>query len=57
MDSMHARIDRAEVRLATCTGLDWTDKYPAIAATLCTLSGQVYLALRGASRWRHVLRP
>ncbi len=34
---MHARIDRAEVRLLTCTGLDWTDKYPAIAAVLCTL--------------------
>jgi len=25
---MHARIDRAEVRLLTRTGLDWTDKYP-----------------------------
>jgi ATP-dependent DNA ligase len=34
---MHARIDRAEVRLLTCTGLDWADKYPAIAAALCTL--------------------
>src|SRR6202011_3848659 len=25
---LHARIDRAEVRLLTRTGLDWTDKYP-----------------------------
>jgi hypothetical protein len=56
MDMHTPRIDRAEVRLAICTGLDWTDKYPAISAALCTLSGQIYLALRGSSRWRHVLR-
>ena len=29
---MHARIDRAEVRLLTRTGLDWTDKYPTKGA-------------------------
>lgn len=35
---MHARLDRAEIRLLTRTGLDWTGKYPAIAAALRTLS-------------------
>jgi hypothetical protein len=29
----HARLDRRAVRLLTRTGLDWTHKYPAIAAT------------------------
>jgi hypothetical protein len=29
---MHARLDRGAVRLLTRTGLDWTHKYPAIAA-------------------------
>ena len=28
---MHARIDEGSLRLLTRTGLDWTDKYPAIA--------------------------
>jgi ATP dependent DNA ligase domain len=31
---MHARIDGGKVRLLTRTGLDWTDKYPAIADAL-----------------------
>ena len=34
---MHARLDRGDVHLLTRTGLDWTGKYPAIAATLRTL--------------------
>jgi ATP-dependent DNA ligase len=29
---MHARLDRGDVRLLTRTGLNWTHKYPAIAA-------------------------
>src|SRR5437764_4552572 len=29
---MHARLDRGAVRLLTRTGLDWTHKYPPIAA-------------------------
>jgi bifunctional non-homologous end joining protein LigD len=29
---MHARLDGGAVRLLTRTGLDWTRKYPAIAA-------------------------
>jgi ATP-dependent DNA ligase len=37
---MHARLDCGAVRLLTRTGLDWTHKYPAIAAAvasgLCT---------------------
>ena len=31
---MHARIDDGDVRLLTRTGLDWTRKYPPIAAAL-----------------------
>jgi DNA ligase D-like protein (predicted ligase) len=34
---MHGRLDRGAVRLLTRTGLDWTHKYPAIAAALSTL--------------------
>lgn len=41
---MHARLDRGDVRLLTRTGLDWTSKYPAIAAALNTIPArQVYL--------------
>src|SRR5271167_2564109 len=41
---MHARLDRGAVRLLTCTGLDWTDKYPAIAAAVASLGAeQAYL--------------
>jgi ATP-dependent DNA ligase len=40
---MHARLDRA-VRLLTRTGLDWTSKYPAIAAAVAKLPArQAYL--------------
>jgi bifunctional non-homologous end joining protein LigD len=34
---MHARLDRGAVRLLTRTGLDWTHKYPGIAAAVSTL--------------------
>ena len=34
---MHARLDRGAVRLLTRTGLDWTHKYPAIAAALTSI--------------------
>jgi DNA ligase D-like protein (predicted ligase) len=41
---MHARLDRGAVRLLTRTGLDWTRKYPAIAASIATLPArQAYL--------------
>src|SRR5712672_3702340 len=41
---MHARLDRGAVRLLTRTGLDWTHKYPAIAAVVASLgAGQAYL--------------
>ena len=41
---MHARLDRGAVRLLTRTGLDWTHKYPAIAAAIASLSArQAYL--------------
>jgi bifunctional non-homologous end joining protein LigD len=41
---MHARLDRGAVRLLTRTGLDWTSKYPAIAAAVAKLPArQAYL--------------
>src|SRR6476661_3897756 len=41
---MHARLDRGAVRLLTRTGLDWTHKYPAIAAAVAVLPAeQAYL--------------
>jgi ATP-dependent DNA ligase len=41
---MHARFDHGAVRLLTRTGLDWTHKYPAIAAAVASLPAtQAYL--------------
>jgi len=41
---MHARLDRGAVKLLTRTGLDWTDKYPAIANAVAALDArQAYL--------------
>jgi ATP-dependent DNA ligase len=41
---MHARLDRGAVRLLTRTGLDWTRKYPAIAAAVSSIGArQAYL--------------
>jgi ATP-dependent DNA ligase len=41
---MHGRLDPDEVRLLTRTGLDWTHKYPAIAAAVSSLGArQTYL--------------
>jgi hypothetical protein len=41
---MHARLDRGEVRLLTRNGLDWTHKYPQIAAAAASLRArQAYL--------------
>src|SRR5712692_11316549 len=37
---MHARLDRGAVQLLTRTGLDWTHKYPAIAAAVSTLGAR-----------------
>jgi bifunctional non-homologous end joining protein LigD len=37
---MHARLDRGAVRLLTRTGLDWTHKYPAIAAAVSALGAR-----------------
>ena len=34
---MHARLDRGAVKLLTRIGLDWTDKYPQIAAAVSSL--------------------
>jgi DNA ligase D-like protein (predicted ligase) len=41
---MHAGLDRGAVKLLTRTGLDWTDKYPAIAGAVSSLGErQAYL--------------
>ena len=41
---MHARLDRGAVKLLTRTGLDWTHKYPPIAAAVSSLGArQAYL--------------
>jgi bifunctional non-homologous end joining protein LigD len=42
--SQHARLDRGKVLLLARTGLDWTHKYPPIAAALSVLPvKQAYL--------------
>src|SRR3954454_25284359 len=41
---MHARLDRGTVQLLTRNGLDWTEKYPAIASAVSSLGArQTYL--------------
>jgi ATP-dependent DNA ligase len=41
---MHARLDRGAVKLLTRTGLDWTHKYPPVAAAISSLGArQAYL--------------
>src|ERR1700681_3263948 len=41
---MHARLDRGAVRLLTRTGLDWTHKYPTVAAAVSSVAArQPYL--------------
>jgi ATP-dependent DNA ligase len=41
---LHARLHHGDVRLLTRTGLDWTHKYPAIAAAIASLQArQAYL--------------
>jgi ATP-dependent DNA ligase len=41
---MHARLDQVAVKLLTRTGLDWTQKYPAIAEAVASLDArQAYL--------------
>src|SRR5437762_6014456 len=37
---LHARLNRGAVRLLTRTGLDWTHKYPPIAAAVSTLGAR-----------------
>src|SRR5580704_17001192 len=57
---MHARIDRGVVRLLTRTGLDWTHKYPPIAAAVASARGRPDLsrrrAVRGPTRRHHLLQ-
>jgi ATP-dependent DNA ligase len=41
---MHARLDHGAVKLLTRTALDWSHKYPAIAAAVASLGArQAYL--------------
>src|SRR5207248_3759166 len=37
---VHARLDRGTVKLLTRTGLDWTHKYPPIAAAVSALGAR-----------------
>ena len=37
---MHARLDRGAVKFLTRTGLDWTHKYPALAAAVSSLGAR-----------------
>jgi hypothetical protein len=37
---MHARLERGTVKLLTRTGLDWTHKYPPIAAAVSALGAR-----------------
>jgi ATP-dependent DNA ligase len=37
---MHERLDRGAVKLLTRTGLDWTHKYPPIAAAVSELNAR-----------------
>src|SRR5271166_2460761 len=57
---MHARLDRGAVKLLTRTGLDWTHKYPPIAAAVSALSARADLsrrrAARGLPRRHHLVR-
>jgi hypothetical protein len=52
---MHARLDRGAVRLLTRTGLDWTHKYPAIAAVAVVVpyNGVPTLSFRLANERRN----
>jgi hypothetical protein len=43
---MHARLDRGVVRLPTRTGLDWTNKYPAIGAAIALLPARQLCGVR-----------
>ena len=56
---MHARLDRGAVRLLTRTGLDWTPKYPAIAAAVAKLPArEAYLGHKlNGNRTRNGLVP
>ena len=40
---MHGRLDQGEVRLLTRNGLNWTGKYPRIAAVSSLRARQAYL--------------
>jgi hypothetical protein len=57
---MHARLDRDAVRLLTRTGLDWTHKYPTLAASVSSLGSEPGLSrrriLRRLPRRHHLLR-
>jgi DNA ligase D-like protein (predicted ligase) len=44
---MHARLDHGEVRLLTRNGLNWTPKYPQIAAAVSSLPGARHVYLDG----------
>ena len=52
---MHARLDRGAVRLLTRTGLDWTHKYPAIAAAVLSLRPNSPAGMSAVSAFGHAV--
>src|SRR5437588_12768998 len=41
---IHARLDHGAIKLLTRTGLDWTHKYPAIAAAVSARARPILMA-------------
>jgi bifunctional non-homologous end joining protein LigD len=54
---MHARLDRGAVRLLTRTGLDWTHKYPAIAAAVSSLGAGQAISTASCAAWAPTASP
>jgi ATP-dependent DNA ligase len=48
---MHAGLDRGAVKLLTRTGLDWTEKYPAIAAAVGSLRSARPISTASCAAW------
>jgi bifunctional non-homologous end joining protein LigD len=54
---MHARLDRGAVNLLTRTGLDWTHKYPAIAAAVSSLDAPRPISTASSAAWAPTASP
>jgi bifunctional non-homologous end joining protein LigD len=54
---MHARFDRGAVGLLTRTGLDWTHKYPAIAAAVAAIGARQGISTPSCAAWAPTASP